>query len=439
MLSNFKSQVRAKEENQRSRDMNSALAAFVEGKSASADWWHRNSRSLNENDVTTEPADASVTETRGPRIKTPNSRLPSMSGNYFEPPSQQAITDELGRRPLLNSQTSRNDRRLSESLGASKPALVHSAASADTQSSISPVPSPLAAEDTQGSGLSSKIRHTAARAAGLIQKGVGADGVLFLDATVGSFGGLIDSAQGLSQTESETDSSRMTDARLKQAQLHHSIEDGFAFAKDSSEPARHSVVLGSAYPADVEAGVKSAIEQAKISEKVLKSLLRRYPKGEIWLFNEPGDASDEDDAYLSEIEGAGSATSEPELEQNKTPTRKRASRRARARKRDGRAIQAIFPGIRSLLFLGMWDPHQERWFGASIAVSYSSMRIFSAQQELSYIAAFCDVVLAEVWRLEAQELSRSKNDFISSISHELRSPLGAGSQPAVILDIVETC
>lgn len=107
-----------------------------------------------------------------------------------------------------------------------------------------------------------------------------------------------------------------------------------------------------------------------------------------------------------------------------TPTTKRASRRARTRKRDGRAIQSIFPGIRSLVFLGMWDPHQERWFGASIAVSYSSMRIFSVQSELSYIAAFCDVVLAEIWRLEAQELGRSKNDFVSSISHELRSPLG---------------
>ena len=107
-----------------------------------------------------------------------------------------------------------------------------------------------------------------------------------------------------------------------------------------------------------------------------------------------------------------------------TPKTKRASKRARTRKRDGRAIQSIFPGIRSLVFLGMWDPHQERWFGASIALSYSSMRIFSVQNELSYIAAFCDVVLAEIWRLEAQELGRSKNDFVSSISHELRSPLG---------------
>lgn len=71
----------------------------------------------------------------------------------------------------------------------------------------------------------------------------------------------------------------------------------------------------------------------------------------------------------------------------------------------------------------MWDPHQERWFGASIVLSYSSTRIFSVRNELSYVAAFCDVVLGEIWRLESQELSQSKNDFISSISHELRSPL----------------
>jgi hypothetical protein len=178
------------------------------------------------------------------------------------------------------------------------------------------------------------------------------------------------------------------------------------------------------------------IEQARFSEKVLKSLLRRYPNGKIWHFNEEGDASDEDDELLDEhtsaTDAGESAGSELEMEQSTTPTSKRASKRARASKRDGRAIQGMFPGIRSLVFLGMWDPHQDRWFGASIAVSYSSMRIFSAQHELSYIAAFCDVVLAEIWRLEAQDLGRLKNDFVSSISHELRSPLG--TRPHVIHD-----
>jgi signal transduction histidine kinase len=39
------------------------------------------------------------------------------------------------------------------------------------------------------------------------------------------------------------------------------------------------------------------------------------------------------------------------------------------------------------------------------------------------LAAFCDVILAELHRLEAQTSDKAKSDFISTMSHELRSPL----------------
>lgn len=259
--------------------------------------------------------------------------------------------------------------------------------------------------------------------------------MLFLDATVGSAGSLIDSTQRLSTTETETETgSKHSGFDTHEGQSHQPQEQDNATTKVTSESAKSSVILGSAYSAGIEERVRSAIQQAKFSEKVLKSLLRRYSNGSVWHFNADGDASDEDDSpddderHGFSTDGGESANSEIEGESNAaaapTPTTRRASKKARTRKRDGRAIQSIFPGIRSLVFLGMWDPHQERWFGASIAVSYSSMRIFSVHSELSYIAAFCDVVLAEIWRLEAQELGRSKNTFVSSISHELRSPLG---------------
>jgi len=436
-------QVRAKEENQRSRDMNAALAAFVEGKSDSADWWHRNTR-MKDKDVAKGPADTSTAESRGPRIMTPNARLPPLSresSDYFDlsrgggevvgtdvphtnkiKPSEH--TGESGGQSLLNP----DDQRLSESLGSSKPASEGRDSSTDTEDFAKPSTK----GDTHDSDVLTKIKDTMSRAAGLIRKGVGADGVLFLDATVGTFGGLIDSEQGLSQTESETDGS--LSSRQGRSRPSHR-EDETTVATKHAETVAHSVVLGSAFAPDIEARVRSAIEQAKISQKILKSLLRRYPNGEIWHFNEEGDASDEDDQDLP-TDAAGSAMSEPEVEPSSTPKRKRAGKRARARKRDARAIQGMFTGIRSLAFLGMWDSHQERWFGASIAVSYSPMRIFSANHELSYMAAFCDVVLAEIGRLEAQELGRSKNDFVSSISHELRSPLGTESST---LTLLETC
>jgi len=418
--------------------MNTALAAFVEGKSDAADWWYCNARSQDK--AVTKPAGSSTAKLRGPRVKTPNARVPSISpptdaGDYFEPKQEEMTTSDTDAEFRLNPHTDQDDRWPSDLQGSSRPTVEGRNVSTGTRGSTGPVPSPPAAEDTSGRSLVTRIKATAGRAAGLIQKGVGADGVLLLDATVGSFGGLIDSTQGLSQTESETDGSRTTDTSLRRGQRQpNSQDDETAPGKTPLESMRHSVVLGSAFSPDVEARIKSAVTHAKISEKVLKSLLRRYPNGQIWHFNEEGDASDEDEEALTSPDAGGSATSEMDEEHNITPTHKRAGKRARARKRDGRAIQGIFPGIRSLIFLGMWDPHQERWFGASIAVSYSSMRIFSAQHELSYLAAFCDVVLAEVWRLEAQEVGRSKNDFVSSISHELRSPLGKDVQQHAFLE-----
>jgi hypothetical protein len=441
---NFRTQVRAKEGNQRSKNMNSALAAFVEGRSNSADWWHHNARSRN--DVKKEPTDDLQAEFRGPRNRTLNERIPSdpysagallenaMTGEYFEPNIQGAITNETGQLPIkppFNPPVAQENSLPTEPVGLLRSTLDPRAVSADVRDPTSPTPTPNTGEDIHESDLPTRIRATAIRAASLIQKGVSADGVLFLDATVGSVGGPIDSTQGLSQTETETDGSRVSDTNLEPVRPdHHDGRDTIA-AKKLLASARESVILGSAYSADIEARVKSAIEQAKFSEKVLKSLLRRYPNGQVWHFNAEGDASDEDDEILGEntsaTDAGESAGSEVEASPSTTPTSKRAHRRARARKRDGRAIQGIFPGIRSLIFLGMWDSHQDRWFGASIAVSYSSMRIFSAQNELSYIAAFSDVVLAEIWRLEAQALGRSKNEFVSSISHELRSPLGERS------------
>jgi hypothetical protein len=412
--------------------MNAALAAFVEGKSKSSDWWHCNARSHNY-----ETADNSTAGPRGSRIRTPSERIPLASQSADSHPERSLDSAPGGyfaeHQPPPNPHIPRDNRSPSESLATSGPTAEQNAGSTPNKDPTAPIPSPIAPESPLGTDLPARVRATASRAASLIQKGIGADGVLFLDATVGSVGGVIDSSQTLSQTESETEVSRGSDSSMRNVPSNQNHDEDVTFAKRSLDIAPpDSVILGSAYSADIESRVQSAIEQAKISEKILKSLLRRYPNGQIWHFNAEGDASDEDDELLDEqlddnlsaTDTIGSTGSELEPDQIKSPTTRRASRRDRALKRDGRAIQSIFPGLRSLIFLGMWDPHQERWFGACIAVSYSSMRIFSPQHELSYLAAFCDVVLAEIWRLEAQEIGRSKNVFVSTISHELRSPLG---------------
>jgi len=44
-------------------------------------------------------------------------------------------------------------------------------------------------------------------------------------------------------------------------------------------------------------------------------------------------------------------------------------------------------------------------------------------EELSYCTAFGNSIIAEVTRVELVAMDRAKSDFISSMSHELRSPL----------------
>lgn len=42
---------------------------------------------------------------------------------------------------------------------------------------------------------------------------------------------------------------------------------------------------------------------------------------------------------------------------------------------------------------------------------------------MHFVAAFCDIIVAETRRLEVLGSDKAKSDFISSVSHELRSPL----------------
>jgi signal transduction histidine kinase len=46
-----------------------------------------------------------------------------------------------------------------------------------------------------------------------------------------------------------------------------------------------------------------------------------------------------------------------------------------------------------------------------------------ADTGMRFVAAFCEVVTAKTKRLEAVSSDKAKSDFVSSVSHELCSPL----------------
>lgn len=267
--------------------MNSALAAFVEGKSKSGEWWHRELRDEAVKNATNMPPRELRTQEVNERLpslcETPKTRMEhSNPHGYFDTGQKQALSTGSGpppAEPPLSPPTANDKRSFSDLDGVSRPGLESREASTDFSTGpMSPVPLQHK-EDSHGNDLTNRIRATATRAAGLIQRGVGADGVLFLDATVSTAGSLIDGAQGLSTTETETDGSKNSEWSIQQAQHHQSPERDTTTTKVSFGSVKTSVILGSAYSVGIKDRVRSAIEQAKFSEKVLKSLLRRYPNG----------------------------------------------------------------------------------------------------------------------------------------------------------------
>ncbi|KAK7728973.1 hypothetical protein SLS57_002205 [Botryosphaeria dothidea] len=88
----------------------------------------------------------------------------------------------------------------------------------------------------------------------------------------------------------------------------------------------------------------------------------------------------------------------------------------------GRRSPEIFDSARSILFLPLWDYQKEGWHAAAFGWSNRSNRVFTSD-DMVYISAFSNSIMNEVSRIEAMNVSHAKSNFISSISHELRSPL----------------
>lgn len=247
------------------------------------------------------------------------------------------------------------------------------------------------------------------------------DGAIFLDATVASYGRLIDGKQ--------SNSERTSDSRSSGSDATHTENEGLSNDTKPNEDLEGEpcVVLGSSVARGFEAesaGVLGSKRAESVSEKFLHMLLRKYNRGKIWNFNEEGDASSEDDSSGSsssqKTRGHRSHSPTPDGVVGKI-ARKR--RRKRARIDDGREIQRLFPGVRSLALIGMWDPIKGKWFSGCMIWTYSSLRLLSEDSELSFLMVLCDAAMSEVHRLEASNADNAKMDFISSISHELRSPL----------------
>lgn len=377
---------RAADDHRRSGIMVRSLGSFAEGKSTLEDWWQESweaeagSSSGQRDDIpvprqrrrTTSGGGASLREIHDPFVvekvdsfgsTTPSTKTPNLTTPESGTPGSSVITPASG---LLDDQH-------------------RSAAPTGTTSST----------DVDKSKLSPELKAIFSRAAKMMREATEADGAVFFDAQVSTFGGLVD--------------------------------DEFVQENaDLLEQDKQCVVLGASSTTVARPAATSV--QRPLYEAGLRHLLRNYSHGQIFNFD--------DDTVWTTPPSSNDKNSIPVLSQTHIPVPADAltetlqlfgstlKRPDSSRSLDDEnLLREVFPHARSLVLYPLWDAHRDRWFAGLVIWSSDPMRVFTIEQELSYLAAFSNSLMAEVARLDTKLADAAKGDFISSISHELRSPL----------------
>lgn len=245
------------------------------------------------------------------------------------------------------------------------------------------------------------------RAANVIRESLDIDGALFLDASVGSFGGLVGPAHK-NRIDVDDPTSSSEDSSSGQGR----VEDEEKLCKIFSLSTPNTPLL--------DPGRQS--NQSLFTEKFLKKLLHRYPNGKIFSFDETGSWYSEE----SSGDDTDSVSAEPEIKEKNSdgspqPAKKRGS--PYSRRNEAQTMGQLFPRARSIALVPLWDPYRDRWHAGGFIWSNTASRILTSDADLPYLRAFGMVTMAEISRLDVMVADKAKTDILGSLSHELRSPL----------------
>jgi signal transduction histidine kinase/CheY-like chemotaxis protein len=181
-----------------------------------------------------------------------------------------------------------------------------------------------------------------------------------------------------------------------------SVAGGHCF---SADPKSLSPVLALSTrddPFSYQAGSETSYPAANLDNVFLNQLCRRYPKGRLWSFHHDGTLS----------------TSDEEQSVGTPPKQNKKSRATEATK-----LNAYFPDACQVMFVPLWNATNLQWFGGCFSWTPQPTRVFSRAVDLSSMFGFSSSIMIEYTRVESITADRQKGDFISCISHELRSPL----------------
>lgn len=288
-------------------------------------------------------------------------------------------------------------------------------------------------------GFSNLLHMTFSRASNLIREGMEVDGSVFFDAPERFYQGRSRLESGLqwpikrgsmSSSESDDDEDKETkrDARpgprplllvnkYHRSQPHGRSRSGSPAPKvPGKDDSVKSDVLG--FSTTGASSLKGQTTEettafTAISQRLMANLVRRYPQGKLFVFD--------DDGPVYQPKHTRTNDSGRTITSSAGRQEKRARHKAR-KHAEILSLLAAFPGARQIFFVPLLDSTSGCFIG-SFVWSTSTTRVFSVENHLSYLVAFGHSVMGELITLNTLSADRAKGDFISNVSHELRSPL----------------
>ncbi|KAM0279563.1 hypothetical protein ACHAQH_004518 [Verticillium albo-atrum] len=231
---------------------------------------------------------------------------------------------------------------------------------------------------SQDNGFSStaNLRSTFFRAAAMMRQAMDMDGFMFLDAAPSVY----------------VDTSESPDSDHSRSPLRPFEAEG-----PSCAVIAHATV-------DCEGDTTTQSSQPRLSEVTLQRLIRRYPRGHV---------------FSADVYGPIDEHYRPG---KRCPSGRRASADSIGVADDVATLFHVLPAAKYIIFLPLWHFQRECWYIAALGWVADPTRAIEVA-DISLVSAFGNSVMAEVSRWEALAASRAKSNFVSSISHELRSPL----------------
>ena len=431
-----------KRKQHRAETMIKALGLFIEGKSSIREWWlayghkgnhghkKRSSKSVSLEVLADEEFGVQDrTDTFSTAIFRPQRPILSRAASSNAPSA--AETDDYGdgRPHIYRGESLESTTESSLPVGRSMSSVFgherqESVTSAETHSVTFDVPEhPNSIEvqpNLQDAVVSGDLRSVFARASNLIREACSVDGVVYYDASIGSFGGSVNE----SAMNEKAPGAFMVEKGNSDSDEHNGSVPEFATpvlaptsgSESESTKGKCCNILGYSTRNRSSLNGHSPIEQhRRFPESALRRMMKKYPHGKLFNFDENGHLSSDSDDWSTSADEAKT----PERETQ--PVDKRPKRKTRVAETE--SLLRVFPGARSIFFYPLWDSSRNKWYSGSFIWSTSPARVLCPTEDLVYLASFGNSIMAEVARISQQALAQMKTDFIASISHELRSPL----------------